>query len=63
MGTASMGSHRDRSVVDPDGRVWGYENLLVADGAVFPQSSGVNPMLTIMAMAGRIAARSGGAFP
>ena len=63
MGTASMGSHRDRSVVDPDGRVWGYENLLVADGAVFPQSSGVNPMLTIMAMAARIAARSGGAFP
>lgn len=63
MGTASLGTRRERSVVDPDGRVWGYENVLVADGSVFPQSSGVNPMLTIMAMAGRIAARNGGAFP
>ena len=55
MGTAAMGADADRSVVDPSGRVWGYENLLVADASVFPQSSGVNPMLTIMAMASRIA--------
>lgn len=55
MGTAAMGSDPQRSVVDPLGRVWGYDNLLVADASVFPQSSGVNPMLTIMAMASRIA--------
>ncbi|MBV8066858.1 MAG: GMC family oxidoreductase [Candidatus Eremiobacteraeota bacterium] len=60
MGTAAMGADPKRSVVDADGRVWGYANLLVADAAVFPQSSGVNPMLTIMAMAQRIAARNGG---
>lgn len=61
MGTAAMGVVPQRSVVDPTGRVWGYQNLLVADGSVFPQSSGVNPMLTIMAMASRIATQHGGA--
>lgn len=61
MGTAAMGDDPDRSVVDPSGRVWGYENLIVADASVFPQSSGVNPMLTIMAMASRIASLNGSA--
>jgi choline dehydrogenase-like flavoprotein len=61
MGTAPIGADSKRSVVDPSGRVWGYENLLVADASVFPQSSGVNPMLTIMAMASRIALHHGGA--
>ena len=60
MGTAAMGRSRADSVVDAAGRVWGYENLLVADASTFPQSSGVNPMLTIMAMASRIAAANGG---
>jgi hypothetical protein len=55
MGTAPLGADPARSVVDPLGRVWGYENLLVADASLFPQASGVNPMLTIMAMARRIA--------
>jgi choline dehydrogenase-like flavoprotein len=62
MGTAAIGTDPQRSVTDPDGGVWGYERLLVADASVFPASSGVNPMLTIMAMAQRIAARHGGAF-
>ena len=55
-----MGSIESESVVDPSGRVWGYDNLLVADASVFPQASGVNPMLTIMAMASRIAEQHGG---
>jgi choline dehydrogenase-like flavoprotein len=55
MGTAPLGAEPERAVVDPFGRVWGYENLLVADASLFPQASGVNPMLTIMAMARRIA--------
>jgi choline dehydrogenase-like flavoprotein len=56
MGTAPHRRRsRKRSVVDPLGRVWGYENLLVADGSLFPQASGVNPMLTIMAMSRRVA--------
>jgi choline dehydrogenase-like flavoprotein len=60
MGTACMGASPATSVVDPAGRVWGFENLLVADASLFPQSSGVNPMLTIMAMASRVAAQHGG---
>jgi choline dehydrogenase-like flavoprotein len=56
MGTAALGSDRRSSVVDSEGRVWGYENLLVADASLFPQSSGANPMLTIMALARRVAA-------
>ncbi len=60
MGTAAMGADPATSVVDPAGRVWGYDNLLVADASLFPQASGVNPMLTIMAMARRVAAHHGG---
>jgi len=60
MGTAAIGSDPKTSVVDPAGRVWGYTDLLVADASVFPQSSGVNPMWTIMAMAARIAEQNGG---
>ncbi|HYK53780.1 MAG TPA: GMC oxidoreductase, partial [Candidatus Eremiobacteraceae bacterium] len=53
MGTCRM--HRDPShgVVDEAGRVHGVKGLMVADASVFPHSSGVNPMLTIMALAHR----------
>jgi choline dehydrogenase-like flavoprotein len=62
MGTCAMGAAESTSVVDPTGRVWGYDNLIVADASVFPQASGVNPMLTIMAMASRIAEQHGGSL-
>ena len=60
MGTAAMGADPQTSVVDPTGAVWGFENLLVADASLFPQASGVNPMLTILAMAARVAEQHGG---
>jgi len=41
--------------VDPSGRVWGTQGLYVADTSVFPQASGVNPMITGMATARGIA--------
>ncbi|KAI8623620.1 long-chain fatty alcohol dehydrogenase [Xylariaceae sp. FL1651] len=55
MGTCRMGSSADGSVVDENGKVWGYEGLYVADTSVFPTASGVNPMITVMAIADRIA--------
>jgi cholesterol oxidase len=40
-----------QGVVDSDQRVFGYENLLVCDGAAIPANVGVNPSLTITALA------------
>jgi choline dehydrogenase-like flavoprotein len=62
MGTCAMGASESTSVVDPAGRVWGYDNLIVTDASIFPQASGVNPMLTIMAMASRVAEQNGGSL-
>ena len=53
MGTARMGATAGDGVIDPDGRVYGVDGLLVADASAFPSASGVNPMLTIMALAHR----------
>jgi choline dehydrogenase-like flavoprotein len=53
MGTARMAASRESGVADSDGRVWRVEGLLVADASAFPSASGVNPMLTIMALAHR----------
>ncbi len=51
MGTAAMGRDARTSVVDDVGQSHDVRGLYVADGSVFPTSSGVNPMLTIMAIA------------
>jgi choline dehydrogenase-like flavoprotein len=40
---------------EPDGRVRGYEHLYVADAGLLPTSIGVNPQLTIMALATHVA--------
>jgi len=51
MGTCRMGAGRDTSVCDERGAVRGIDGLFVADASLFPASSGVNPMLTVMAVA------------
>lgn len=43
----------EEGVVDARHRVFGYENLLVCDGSVLPANVGVNPSLTITALAER----------
>ena len=53
MGTARMGATGAAGAIDPEGRVYGVEGLLVTDASAFPTASGVNPMLTIMALAHR----------
>ena len=50
-----MSSHSGAGVVDPKGKVWGTEGLYIADASVFPSASGVNPMVTVMAIADWIA--------
>ncbi len=40
-----------RGVIDARQRVFGYENLLVCDGSAVPANVGVNPSLTITALA------------
>lgn len=51
LGTARMGGSPDTAVVDFENRVFGYDGLYAADGSCVPTSLGVNPMITIMAMA------------
>ena len=55
MGTARMGGDPGRSVVDTAGRLRGAPGVYVADASLFPTSSRLNPQLTIMALATRIA--------
>jgi len=51
-----MGTDPATSVLDPSCRVHGVENLWVADSSSFPSSAAVNPGLTVVANALRIAA-------
>jgi len=51
MGTCRVGRERRVSVCDENGAVYGVKGLYVADASLFPASSGVNPMITVMALA------------
>ncbi len=53
LGGAVMGDGPDTGVIDRDNRVFGYENLLVCDGAMISANPGVNPSLSITAIAER----------
>ncbi|RPI27777.1 MAG: GMC family oxidoreductase, partial [Chloroflexota bacterium] len=55
MGACRMGSDPTTSVVDGWCRSWEVPNLYICDGSVFVTSSGVNPSLTIQAIAARTA--------
>lgn len=55
MSSCRMGASARTSVVDAEHRVWGIRGLYIADASVFPTASGVNPMLTVMAIAHRAA--------
>jgi choline dehydrogenase-like flavoprotein len=56
-GTARMGDDPRSSVVNADCRSWDVPNLWICDGSVFPTVGGVNPSLTIQAIACRTADR------
>jgi cholesterol oxidase len=52
-GGCAIGTDPDRSVLDPYHRLHGYEGLHVIDGSAVAANLGVNPSLTITAMAER----------
>ena len=51
LGGAVIGASPETGVVDARGRAFGYANLLVCDGSTVPANVGVNPSLTITALA------------
>jgi cholesterol oxidase len=53
LGGAVIGTGPEDGVIDSRHRVFGYENLLVCDGAAVPANVGANPSLTITALAER----------
>ncbi len=57
LGTCRMGADPATSCVNPDGEAWDMPGLWVADGSAVPTSLGVNPQMTIMALALRTAGR------
>jgi choline dehydrogenase-like flavoprotein len=59
MGTAAMGADPRRGAVDGRGESFEVKGLYVADGSAFPAPSGVNPMITIMAIADLVAGAVG----
>jgi cholesterol oxidase len=57
LGGVPMGEKAEHGVVDSYGEVFGYPGLFVADGSVMPGPVGVNPSLTIAALAERFSTR------
>jgi cholesterol oxidase len=57
LGGAAIGAGPDTGVVDRDHHVFGYRNLIACDGSVLPVDLGVNPALTITALAERAMAK------
>jgi cholesterol oxidase len=53
LGGACMGATREEGVIDDKHRVFGYDGLYVIDGAAMSANPGVNPSLTITALAER----------
>ena len=57
MGTCRMDGREEQGVVDANGKVHGIDGLYVADASVMPSTIGVNPQVTIMALAREIGQR------
>ena len=63
MGTARIAADPREGVCGPDGSVNGVADLYVADASLFPTAVWVNPMMTIIAFAKRVAAEVAAATP
>jgi choline dehydrogenase-like flavoprotein len=57
MGSCRMGSDPGTSVADGDGQLHDVRGVWIGDASAFPTAPGVNPMVTIMSLAHRTAAK------
>jgi choline dehydrogenase-like flavoprotein len=55
MGGCRMGDSPESGLCNSWGKLYDYDNIYIADGSLFPGCSEVNPYLTIMALADRVA--------
>ena len=55
LGSARMDARPSHGVLDENGRVHGTKGVYVCDGSAVPSSLGVNPQITIMTLATRLA--------
>jgi choline dehydrogenase-like flavoprotein len=55
VGGARMAARPEDGVVDRNQRMFGVDNVYLADGSVLPTQGSANPALTIMALAARLA--------
>jgi cholesterol oxidase len=53
LGGCHMGASRETGVIDTQHQVFGYPGLYVVDGSAISTNVGVNPSLTIAALAER----------
>jgi choline dehydrogenase-like flavoprotein len=63
LGTCRMGADPSAAPVAPDGSLRGVDGVYIADGSAVPSSIGVNPQITIMALATRLAFGIAGKSP
>lgn len=61
-GSCRMGDNPKYSVVDPNCKIWGTENVFIGDAAVHVNNGGFNPVLTVMALAFRTGEKVARAF-
>jgi len=54
MGGARIGVDPVTAAVDPDFKLKGYNNVYICDSSIFPNAPGINPALTIMALAHKL---------
>ena len=59
LGGCCMGEDAEHGVIDAQHRVFGYDGLYVIDGSAMSANPGVNPALTITAMAERAMSKIG----
>jgi len=54
MGGSRMGTDPATSVVEPDYKLRGFDNIYVCDSSLYPNAPGINPALTVMALSQRL---------